>query len=66
MNNIAEQNNKVNPTTAHTKIGDWYRQNERNVLIFCLIFLVVLAVVGYVRLTQLIPEKQPIRFEEIQ
>ena len=66
MDNIAEQNNKVNSRSPQTKIGDWYQRNQPNIVIFCLIFLVVLALVGYIRLTQLTPEKQPIRFEEMK
>ncbi len=48
MDNLSESSHKVNTQT---------------IAIFTLIFLSILAVVGYVRLRQLTPDKQPIRLE---
>ena len=63
MDNLSESNHKVNTPTFISKIGDWYERHWLDIAIFILIFLAILALIGYFRLRQLTPEKQPIRLE---
>lgn len=63
MDNLSERNNKVNMHGLHSKIGDWHERHWWDIAIFGLIFLIILAIVGFIRLRQLSPAKQPILFE---
>ena len=66
MTNLSENEQEVNTTSLWAKIGDWYQRNWWNIVLFALILLSITLLVGYLRLSMLTPEKQPILFEYLK
>jgi len=72
MNNIAPQENRVNPVKLReadpfnrvNKAIKWLKDYQTDIAIFCIVVLGVLLIVGIFRLRALTPPKTPLQIVE--
>ncbi len=61
MNSISNDQTGVNKAPEESGIIHWFGKHKLDITIFAVIFLLITAAVGFYRLWQLTPPKEPIR-----